>query len=333
MRYLLMSLFCALSAFTSDPTLDRPSRNNAEPAVTNVILQSKDGGQTWEDISHDLPENGEPQDFFAGESDVYMRLKNVMYHSKSNSATPVWEKANVPDPGKASIVFNRSGVVAYSYDGDVYKKISVAGGWVPMKNFKKPSMRGIFETSNGTLFLGSDKGLFKSTDNGQSWKLVLQAGWVTNLIEADGVLLSAGVKGIMRSTDNGVLWELVISEGGVGIAVERIEGGFAAITFNTQTQTRRIRSSMDGGKTWKAIDESIQPSLFVSSINGLRAEASISSIKQMGKNFVCGHPQGIMLSTDRGQTWNVVRPGVDQKVYKLYSSGNVLYAVLGSVGC
>jgi len=70
----------------------------------------------------------------------------------------------------------------------------------------------------------------------------------------------------MRSTDNGERWEWVINEGGVGIAVERIDGGFAAISCNTSTQSRRMRISLDSGKTWKAIDEGLQ-SLSISSIN------------------------------------------------------------------
>ena len=125
----------------------------------------------------------------------------------------------------------------------------------------------------------------------------------------------------MRSTDNGEHWEWVISEGGLGMAVERIDGGFAVISFNPNTVSRRIRISLDSGKTWKAIDEGLQPSLF------------ISSIKQMGEYLIVGHPDGIFRSSDMGKTWNIVHPGVDEKVFKVYVSGNVLYAVAGDFGC
>ena len=99
--------------------------------------------------------------------------------------------------------------------------------------------------------------------------------------------------------------------------------------------SRRIHISLDSGKTWKAIDEGLRPSLF------------ISSIKQMGEYLICGHPDGIFRSSDMGKTWNLVHPGVDNKefifsgdpfndrkeVFKIYVSGNVLYAVAGSAGC
>lgn len=280
----LTLLYYMLNVFSSDSTLEYPpssptkilksissnptTTHDVEPEATNIILQSNDGGQTWQDISHTLPENEEPEDFFAGESDLYLRVGNEMYRSKSNLKTPVWEK-----------------------------------------------------------------------ENGQSWKQVQNQGRVMNMVEAEGVLIATGQKGIMRSTDNGEHWQWVISEGGVGIAVERIEGGFAAIAYNTTIKARRVHLSFDGGKTWKAIDEGLRPAL------------SISSIKQVGKYLICGHPDGIFRSSDIGKTWNMVHPSVDknkfkfaillngnhlsepEKVFTRYVSGDVLYAVAGSAGC
>jgi hypothetical protein len=344
----LTFLYCIANFIPCDPAVEsaQPSsttglkslsvsattRNDVASGAANIIFQSKDEGRTWQDISQTLPENEQPEDFFARESDVYLRVKNVMYHSKGNLKTPVWEKENVLDPRCTSIAFNRSGVMAYNYEGQIYRKVPPTGTWLPIyTDFQKKSMRTIFETSDGTLLLGSDRGLYKSIDKGLTWKQVLNEGWVMDVVESEGVLIGTSQKGIIRSTDNGEQWERVISEGGVGIAVERINGGFAAISYNTTTESRRIRISLDSGKTWKAIDEGLQPSLH------------ISSIKQMGKYLICGHPDGIFRSSDMGQTWNivhsdlynwsVVHSGVDKKVFKIYVSGNTLYAVARDLGC
>jgi photosystem II stability/assembly factor-like uncharacterized protein len=251
--------------------------------TTNIVFQSTDGGQTWHDISQGLPEHTGLEDFFAGESELYVRINNVMYRSKSNLKTPVWEK-----------------------------------------------------------------------EGGKTWKQVQNEGGVMDRVESEGVLIATDQKGIMRSIDNGEHWQWVISEGGVGIAVERIDGGFAAISYSSITQSRRIRISMDAGKTWTPIDENLPPSL------------SISSIKQVGNSLLCGHPDGIFRSPDMGKTWKLVHPGVDnaltvsgnagtvtssidytftltdktrnpendkRRVFKLYVSGNVLYAVARHFGC
>ena len=94
--------------------------------------------------------------------------------------------------------------------------------------------------------------VFKSTDGGQTWQDISEGlpelksdlksvGWPkqNNVVTSGGVLIATGQKGIKRSTDNGEHWEWVISEGGVGIAIERINGGFAAITYNTTTKTTK----------------------------------------------------------------------------------------------
>jgi photosystem II stability/assembly factor-like uncharacterized protein len=319
-----------------------------EAETTNTILQSKDGGQTWQDISLGLPETDERIGFFADASEVYVSTKGALYHSKSNLKTPVWEKENIPVLRSTSVAFNPSGVLAYSYDGHIYRKNPSSDtdsnrDWLPIytglqsTSLKPHSVAAIFETSDGTLFLNTGKSLSKSTDKAQTWKLI-QKGYVGNMVESEGILLATGQQGIMRSTDKGEHWEWVISEGGVGIDVERIDGGFAAIAYNTQTKSRRIHVSFDVGKTWKAVDEVLQPS------------PNISSVKQLGSDLFVGHPDGIFRSSDMGKTWYRVHAGfgnvlqaskfgssnsapAGEKVFKIYVSGNVLYAVGVPPGC
>jgi len=114
-------------------------------------------------------------------------------------------------------------------------------------NFKGKEVRTLFESDGAQFSLVTDNGLFNHTNSGKTWKqFILEAG--NEVVESNGVLMATSQKGIIRSTDGGENWDLVISEGGVGIAVEIIDGGFAAITYNTESETRRVRTSYDGGK-------------------------------------------------------------------------------------
>src|SRR5688572_141983 len=88
----LTFLYCIVNFFFCDSALESPSSspskilksitanptttNDVVPRATNIIFQSKDGGRTWQDISHGLPKNEQPEDFFAGEADVYLRVKD-----------------------------------------------------------------------------------------------------------------------------------------------------------------------------------------------------------------------------------------------------------------
>lgn len=293
--------------------------NNAENA--KIIYKSTDGGQTWQDISEGLPGNLLRDGFFANESGAYLRAGNGLYHRTSNSTAPFWKKEIFPDE-HSSIAPARSGMYAYNNNGQFLQKTTATSSWAPVyTNFKEKEIRNIFETSAGTIFIGCNNGLFRSTDKGKNWKQIQTGGWAMKVVESNGVLIATCEQGIIRSTDNGETWNTVISEGGVGIAIEVIKGGFAAITYNSQSETRRVRTSYDGGKTWQAIDA------------GLPASPSISSIIQVGNYFYCGHPAGIFRSSDKGKTWKLLVPSTGNKVFKLSVSGNVIYAILVEEGC
>lgn len=188
-------------------------------------------------------------------------------------------------------------------------------------DLKTLTVRNVFTSKDGSIFVGTDIGIFKSADQGKTWKHVMQDGWGIQMVESDGVLLCTNIKGILRSTDGGEQWENVVSEGGNGIAVEAIKGGFAVIIYNAESETVRIRTSTDGGKTWQPIDAGLPPSKL------------ISSIKQVGETFYCGHPKGIYRSDDQGKSWQLLLPTIGKKVFNLSVSGSVLYAVLQEVGC
>jgi photosystem II stability/assembly factor-like uncharacterized protein len=290
--------------------------------IANVVFKSTDGGQTWQDISEGLPENVQRDGFLANENGLYLRARNGIYHSTPNATAPFWKKESFPE-GHSSISPSKNGIFAYSYlDGQFLQKINGTSVWSPMyTNFQEKKVRTVFETARGTVFIGSDTGLFKSTNGGKTWKQVHTGGWAMKMVESNGVLLATNQKGILRSTDEGESWDCVISEGGVGIAVESIKGGFAAITYNTESKTRRVRISYVGGIIWQPIDAGLPPSLLV------------ASIIEVGDYFFCGHPAGIFRSADKGKTWKLLLPSIENKVFNLFVSGKVIYAIPREGGC
>jgi photosystem II stability/assembly factor-like uncharacterized protein len=309
-----------LEMIASYPVQDSQGTNRNVPAA-NIVFKSADGGQTWQDISEGLPGNLQGDAFFASDSGLYLRAGNGIYHSKANSKAPFWTKKVFLDEN-SDITAGKAGIYAFSFNGQFLQNINGTSVWAPKyTNFQEQEIRTVFETAAGTVFIGCNRGLFKSTNGGETWKQVQAGGWVMKLVESKGVLLATSQVGIIRSTDNGENWDPVISEGGVGIAVERINGGFAAITFNTGSQTRRVRTSYDGGKTWQSIDD------------GLPASLLISSITQVGDSFFCGHPDGIFRSSDNGKTWKLLLPSIENKVFNLSVLGGVIYAVPRGGGC
>jgi photosystem II stability/assembly factor-like uncharacterized protein len=305
---------------------NQPEQDIFMPQLSNIIFKSKDGGQTWQDISQGLPENLTTElqrdDFFVDGSGLHLRAyKDGIYHNKLNSTTPFWEKERSPHE-QGSLAPSTVGMFAYSDNGQLLHKKNGTSVWSPMyNNFPAGMVRTVFETAGGTVFISRDNGLFKSANRGGTWKQVNAGSSVMKLAEQKGVLLATSQNGILRSVDDGENWDYVLDEGGVGIDVEPIKGGFAAIVANRQLLTRTVRASYDGGRTWQSIDA------------GLPASLSIASIIQVGNYFFCGHPAGIYRSSDKGKTWQLIFPSIDNRVFNLFVSGNVIYAIPLGGGC
>jgi photosystem II stability/assembly factor-like uncharacterized protein len=334
--------------------------NKAENSI--IVLRSADGGRTWQNISKGLPapvkdNNGASRHvFFTDDNGLYLCADNGIYHNKPNSKIPFWTKDIFPDSlprfigEHSTIAHGNAGIYAANYQGEILQKASGTNAWSQVfKNFQKKRIRTVFETAGGTVFIHCDNGLYKSTDSGKTWKELHAGGW-GKMVESNGVLLATSQGGILRSTDDGENWALVISEGGVGIDVERIEGGFAAITYSTLSKSRRIRTSYDGGKTWQAIDAGLRAHGFIGPIlqpvnanlpaggfsdstwqpkdtTSLSLPKYITTIVQVGEDFFCGHSDGIYRSSDKGKTWKLVLPSAEEKMFKVSVSGNVIYAI------
>ena len=304
-----------------------PNQKRDRTGTESLVFRSSDNGQTWEDISDGLPEpvqdeqSGGRRVFFADGSGLWLTDGNGIFHSKPSFTAPFWTKADFPDE-RSSIAPGKNGMYAFHYMSGIFQKEIGGAVWSPVfKEFKEKRVRGVLETADGVIFISSDMGLYKSADNGKTWKTLPAGGLGIKVVESHGVLLTTGPKGIMRSTDGGESWFWVIKEGGVGVDVAQIDGGFAAVTYSAASDTRRVRTSYDDGKTWRPIDA------------GLPAQRSISSIIQVGDFFFCGHPDGILRSADKGKTWKLLLPSIEGKVFHLVVSGNVIYAIPRIAGC
>jgi photosystem II stability/assembly factor-like uncharacterized protein len=189
--------------------------------------------------------------------------------------------------------------------------------------------------AGGTIFILTDGGLFKTADNGKTWNRVHSQGMDGNLAELNGVLVAISMRRIIRSTDYGENWEVVDSEDSVTWDVKPINGGFAAITSNSGSNTRRLSTSYDGGKTWQPIDAGIQEKVLRTwNDRPFLKRFMMTSIIQVGENLLCTHPDGIFRSSDKGKTWKLLLPSIEDKSFNLFVSGNVIYAIRPTIkGC
>lgn len=269
---------------------------------------------------------------------------------KASQLADNWQTQKTGITGAATIVFKSAD------GGETWQNIS-EGLPADLRDDYDIGRNGFFVTDK-ELWLTDGNGIYHCEPNsnvpswtkevGKTWKQI-HTGDGTKQVESNGVLLSTSNSGIIRSTDGGKNWEVVISEGGVGIDVACIKGGFAAINYSAAAKTRRIRTSYDGGKTWQPIDAgfpgpAVSDSPLRPVVAGNAAQGSNdsawhpkedapdtqeykTSIVQVGENFFCGHTDGIYRTSDKGKTWKLVLPSAKGKMFNLFVSGNIIYAL------
>jgi photosystem II stability/assembly factor-like uncharacterized protein len=344
MKFYILAFLLLFAVFSSSLlSYIHPDSKTEKAGTANIVFRSTDGGQTWQDIGKGLPENLRVDSIrgnriFANDKGLFLRVGNELYHSTPNATAPFWTKEIFPDE-HSSITPGKPGISAWSINLKTTDGTSV---WSPIFEGSQERIRSVFETAGGTIFICIDRGIFRSTDIGKTWKHVYAGGLVGNLAEANGVLLGTSMRRIIRSTDNGENWAPVISEDSVAWDVKPIKGGFAAITSSSESDTRRLSTSYDGGKTWQSIHSSLQDKVVIDSIgrtwndrinDRLRAQTFMASIIQVGENLLCTHPHGIFKSSDKGKTWKLLLPAVQKKPFNIFVSDNVIYAIPRKGGC
>ena len=129
---------------------------------------------------------------------------------------------------------------------------------------------------------------------------------------------------------------MVTSDSSVAFDVKPFNGGFAAMVSPAEKNPRGLKLSYDGGNTWQsnyAATKPLMDSIWRTWNNRPLPQAFMTSIIKVGEDFVCAHKDGIYRSSDQGKTWKFLFPSIDGKVFSLFVSGNVIYAVPSKGGC
>lgn len=294
-----------------------------QPVAANIIFQSTDGGQTWQDISAGLPVDLEVNGAFAGDGEIFLGAETGMFRATTTPVlVPVWEEEVFLGEKISSIFPGKSGPYVSSYETGFFQKTPGPGTWTPLaNNLTDKRVWSVLETPDGSIFAGCHSGVFKSADAGKNWKQVFNKGFVTNLVEADGVLVGGIDGGLIRSADNGEHWDLVFSEPGSFFKTGHVDGRFVGMTSaDAYGMTNWMHASSDGGKTWQNIYENLPP-------------GSVYDLQQAGEYLFCSHKDGLLRSSDRGETWEPVSPSNGKSTFSVVVSGNVIYAIPRRGGC
>lgn len=205
---------------------------------------------------------------------------------------------------------------------------SEAAIWTPASGPSGGSVGAIF--ANGTVVLAGAYrgGVYRSTDNGETWTPtgvgVFGQDPVITFGSVGTSIIANTSFGLYRSTDNGLTWAIPTIElqGTVGLlgrppAAFTVKGSIAFTTY-----LGFLLSSSDGGANWTPVNQ------------GLPQGTSISALAASGSSLFVATSYGLMYrSDDDGKSYTLSGQGLpsNQSINRLYANQGSLFAIVQSV--
>lgn len=205
-----------------------------------------------------------------------------------------------------------------------YRSIDHGVTW-QKSSLPKDNYLNAFAAKDSIILGASLKGIYRSTNNGATWKLS-NTGLTSLNVRAvqfapRGTAVFAGTHdgGVFRSLDSGLTWQAVNS----GLAILRISA--LAILDSTSllaaTDGEGVFLSTNSGDSWQLITSDVR-------LNSVRSLAVTSD----GTIFAGTDRYGIFRNATRGDTWNYLTTDITSSVNALLCKDNEIYAATGFNG-
>ena len=169
--------------------------------------------------------------------------------------------------------------------------------WTPMSSLKGTDVMS-WTTFSKTILAGGHNGLFKSTNNGASFKRVKFYGSTSDVhaIGASGkyVYLASPQVGLLMSTDGGTTWKMRNAKVGRSFMGSMLVDPKNPKRIIAPDMSAGLAISTDGGLTW-------------SSLGGPAGPMAVAWNSQNMKDIVAIGMANSGISTDGGKTWKEIR--------------------------
>ena len=174
---------------------------------------------------------------------------------------------------------------------------------------------GAFLTSGTTIFATGNEGLFRSTDQGESWHLVtsgIKPDKISNFVTSgSNIYVLLDNKYVYVSEDNGVNWKEIYS------AVSKTPANSMTVKDNTVFigSTKGIYISNNNGIQWTYSAQNV-------------VDTTVTALFTKGANLFAGTIKGtVYISTDNGNNWTIPYAGLLTTGIKQYLAvGDTLFA-------
>ena len=276
-------------------------------------IRSRDGGASWERA--DVGIQGLPVYSLLCADDLLLAGTQNFGVFRSTDGGTRWSAprsyGNDPDHYSGvwfanSLSIDSSGAYYFLNERSIVRSRDGGETWIRACHGVRWRMRCLAIHPNSLLFAGTETdGIYVSNDSGDSWsKSSTSISGSLEVFALDvaksGAIFGRTDRGVVRSTDGGSSWERVFNEA----PVTSLSTGSDGCVY-IGTDYRGVLGSTDNGDTWRRMTDSTR----VWSIDADR----------VGNVFVLSE-NGILCSSDGGQTWKTIQLGGNYYWYNVIAA-------------
>lgn len=282
---------------------------------------SPDNGLTW-NLVQNTSTNAFVNHVFFSNGKIIMSTNQGLFQSFDSGVT--WQANNTGITGLQITSFGRNG--SYMFAGTdnqgVFRSSLDGENWEPINTgintFNSMHVSSIINV-NEDIYLGTGNGVYKSTNNGNSWDLMFNPGLniSTHALDYDNGVLVTGASGtgIYISKDFGLTWTLTST---VGITIDtnyksiEISGN----TIIVSTDNGEIFTSQDLGASWN--NRSIPGGFYL-----------ISELQISNNQLYAATSNGLYVTNNLGVNWSPFNTNI-KYINGIEIDGDKIYAATNS---
>lgn len=299
--------FGSLYAIRDSGTWEQNENNKWQAKPIKSLLQSTDGGATWEMLAHTVDKDIA---WNTASGTVAIAVDGDVLVSRDKGATwarlseTIWQDSQDVRYVKQLAVMNDSSIlmgVPRNYRNQARQDERGMYRLSPDNSFYKV-IDGLYPqdllvTANGIVYASAnflennaplDGGIYRSADNGTDWEMRHAIYLPPTSLQAlsDTYLMGTGESQTFISSDSGRTWsEAVRNVGGLSLVINTAFVGPAEVLYGTSNYS--ILASGDEGKTWSG-----------SSFRGLRGSVSTPLVTLGDRAFAGTFDYGMYVTTE-----------------------------------